>query len=77
MFIHRRKYDALTKALAQHEVTLQELKNDLDNKAILVSIEPQDRFTLFTFVRNGKIYQIKAMSLWGDDRAQWEKDLLG
>ncbi len=47
-----------------------------NERAVLLGITSKDRTNRFLFSRNGKLFTIETMGSWGNNVAQWKKDLL-
>lgn len=72
MFIRRKTFQDLKEQLN----TLLSTLKKAEDRAVLVSIERRSKVNIFTFSRNGKVFQIETMGLLGDNVEQWKRDLL-
>lgn len=90
MWVSRKTYEDLVErmnvlnhSLSEAEVEraalieqMNETVKELSNKAFLVSIERKGRENIFTFLRNGKLFEIRTMGLISDNIPQWKERLL-
>ncbi len=71
MWMSRKKLIEMQNLLETHQQTLEKLKN----LPVIYSIDRRGRENVFTFMRNGKTFQIHTMGLISDDINGWRKEL--
>lgn len=66
----------------QIEILEQRLKEQteaaekLASNAFLIGIRTEGRSNIFTFARNGQLFEVRTFSMLSDDVAGWKRDLL-
>lgn len=53
-----------------------EQSKHLQTRAFLVDIQREGRINKFIFMRNGEMFTIETMGMWGDDVPGWKKGLI-
>jgi hypothetical protein len=72
MWISRKKYEEMVSSAAGLLNSLEKLKH----QAILIGIERKGKLNVFTFSRNGELYQIETYGTLGDNLPEWKDKLL-
>lgn len=75
----RARIQLLERTIKMQSDALQEMldaSTKLQQRAYLSDIRTEGRRNIFTFVRNGKIFQLETFSTLADNVPGWRKDLL-
>lgn len=72
MWVDRKKFEEMQAAAHALLQSLEEMKQ----RPFLISVERADRENVFTFSRNGEVYQIRTYSTISDNLPEWKEKLL-